>query len=205
MYVIGENKNNTFIEVHTRFTDKLKYEIWRVIYDVSQEQATVFKTFQEAISTYREILLRAKEICFDTKFGLLNIVNNKNGFDKHKFIQSLKIYKLTPQLLSSNALEEEVVLNVAGENDFEEKCAYNYYVLSEVHFIKFVLCYDKNNNINIKENKDLKLALKYIDTAIKLMPNISLYYSSRSEILDLLGYRNEALKDAFMAATLKEK
>lgn len=205
MYVIGEDKHNTFIEVHTKFTNNLKFEIWGVVYDVPQEQATVFKTFQEAISAYGEILLQSKKIYFDTNYALLDIVNEKNGFDQNEFAQSLRIYKLTPQLLDNSALEREAVLNVADEKNFEEKCAYNYYILSNVHFIQFSLCYDNNNNINIKENKDLNLALKYIDKAIELMPNVSLYYSSRSEILDLLGYRNEALKDSFTAETLKNK
>lgn len=205
MYVIGEDKHNTFIKIRTRFAANLKFEIWQVVYDIPQKQATLFETFQEVVTAYNEILNRVKQIDFETNYALLDILNEKKGFDKIDFARNLKIYKLTPQLLDNNGFKKEAILDVADEKNFEEKSAYNYYNLSKLYFSQFLLCYEKCNNINVKENKNLNLALEYIDKAIELNPNIALYYDARSEILDLLGYSDESLKDSFMASTLKDK
>ena len=91
------------------------------------------------------------------------------------------------------------------DKEVEEYNAYNYYNLCKLYFNKFLLCYEKCNNINVKENKNLNLALENIDKAIELKPDIALYYDTRSEILNIIGYSNESLKDSFMASTLKDK
>ena len=89
MYVIGEDKHNTFIEIYTGFTANLKFEIWKVVYDIPQKQATLFRTFQEVVTAYNEILNRVKQIDFETNYALLDMLNDKKGFDKIDFIRNL--------------------------------------------------------------------------------------------------------------------
>lgn len=74
-----------------------------------------------------------------------------------------------------------------------------YYELCRSCFLKCDL-----ENLNTPKNKELiELALENIDKAVELNPSCADYYDTRSLILSFAGYENEALRDAFIASTLR--
>lgn len=112
--------------------------------------------------------------------------------------------------LIENPTEQELIvkekiqklLEEKENSELEEKMkkeAEQYCELCRSYFFKCDL-----ENLNASKNKELiELALENIDKAIELNPSCADYYDTRSLILSLVGYDNEALRNAFIASTLR--
>lgn len=186
MYIIGEN--NRYIKV--KYTKKNFFEsvIWQVIYDCSEDEATIFRSLGEVLAAYNEIQSKIENILVETECVFDDIINEHKGFNKFDYVKKLKIYQLVPKLLNKDLEEEAFIDGLRGPNS-DAKIAYNYFVLSCLCVKKFLAHFEEDNDINTKEDEDLKKALEYIDEAIELDSSVPGYYKQK-EVVNALVIKN---------------
>ena len=84
-------------------TKKESVEVAKVKYDADLDEASMFKNYEDAKATVKEIQDNIENIKFENQNDLLNILDENDGFNKKKYSKQLKIYELEPVFVSEKS------------------------------------------------------------------------------------------------------
>lgn len=93
-YLIGKSEYE-FIKINR---DKTTNNIYTVLYDIEEFDASIFHSYHLAELILNEIKERMTDIKFRSD-SVQNVLNRQYGFDYKSYVDSLKIYKMVPQLV----------------------------------------------------------------------------------------------------------